>query len=211
LNVPERRLDGARSICDWGVELVRLEKAGGSKWPELLATVPRPTAVPGGVRHHADVSEHPRLLDLSRDEDRHMDSRLHSERFIWLTTVRPDSVPQSVPVWFLWDDPLVTVFSGARTRKARSISVNPGVWLALNAADGGNDIVMMEGTAELLDDSSTSAASTPEFVAKYETALGAQTIEQWSDAFPLPIRIVVHRIVGWTKPGGQLRYRAVRA
>src|SRR4051794_28986190 len=49
------------------------------------------------------------LLDLGRPEDAHMHARLSSEPIAWLGTTTPAGRPHHVPVWFLWDDPLVHV------------------------------------------------------------------------------------------------------
>jgi hypothetical protein len=46
----------------------------------------------------------------------------------WLTTVRPDGRPDSVPVWFLWrDDETILVYSQSGKIKLRNISHNPRV------------------------------------------------------------------------------------
>lgn len=143
-----------------------------------------------------------KLLDPAREEDIHIGERLRAEAVAWLTTVRPDGAPRSVPVWFLWEDPLVVVFSGAGTQKLRSLAKNPAVWMTLNAADDGNDVVLLGGVGQLVDPATISAATTPGFVTKYRRLLRDQTIEEWAAMFSQPIRIRVERIVGWTKPQG---------
>jgi hypothetical protein len=54
------------------------------------------------------------VLDPSKEAHAHADRRLRSEQVAWLTTVRADGQAQSTPVWFLWDDDIVT-FEGAAT------------------------------------------------------------------------------------------------
>ncbi len=39
----------------------------------------------------------------------HIEERLRSNEMVWLTTVRPDGRPHSVPVWFLWDGATVLI------------------------------------------------------------------------------------------------------
>ena len=90
------------------------------------------------------------LLDVTRTDDRHTSERLSAERIIWLGTVRPDGHPRNVPVWFAWHDPMVLIFSMPKTAKVRDVRLSPAVSLALDSADGGQDIVLAEGRAELI-------------------------------------------------------------
>ena len=41
------------------------------------------------------------MLDTTTETGARAERRLHEEEIAWLTTVRPDGQPQSVPVWFL--------------------------------------------------------------------------------------------------------------
>lgn len=43
------------------------------------------------------------MPDTTSEAGGHAERRLREERIAWLTTVRADGQPQSVPVWFLWD------------------------------------------------------------------------------------------------------------
>ena len=90
------------------------------------------------------------LLDVTRTDDRHTSGRLSAEPIIWLGTVRPDGRPRNVPVWFAWHDPMVLIFSMPKTAKVRDVRLSPAVSLALDSADGGQDIVLAEGRAELI-------------------------------------------------------------
>ena len=90
------------------------------------------------------------LLDVTRTDDRHTSERLSAEPVIWLGTVRPDGRPHNVPVWFAWHDPMVLIFSMPQTAKVTHVRLSPAVSLALDSADGGQDIVLAEGRAELI-------------------------------------------------------------
>jgi predicted pyridoxine 5'-phosphate oxidase superfamily flavin-nucleotide-binding protein len=43
------------------------------------------------------------MLDNTTETGASTEERLREEKIAWLTTVRADGQPQSVPVWFLWD------------------------------------------------------------------------------------------------------------
>jgi PPOX class probable F420-dependent enzyme len=63
----------------------------------------------------------------------HAERRLREEEIAWLTTVRADGQPQSVPVWFLWDGETFLVYSQPGRQKLRNIATNPRLGLNLNS------------------------------------------------------------------------------
>ncbi len=65
------------------------------------------------------------MLDTTSEAGSRAEERLHDEEIAWLTTVRPDGQPQSVPVWFLWDGEGFLVYSRPGARKLRNIEANP--------------------------------------------------------------------------------------
>src|SRR5690349_6719181 len=75
--------------------------------------------------------------------------RLRTDEIIWLTTVRGDGRPHSVPVWFLWKDETIIVFSKPNNQKIHNLHHNPHVVLALDGAKRG--VVILEGSAQLLE------------------------------------------------------------
>jgi len=90
------------------------------------------------------------MLDTTSDAGVRAEARLQNEEIAWLTTVRPDGQPQSVPVWFLWDGEGFLVYSKPGTRKLRNIEANPKVNLNLNSSNNGGDVVRAECGAEVL-------------------------------------------------------------
>ena len=95
------------------------------------------------------------------------EQRLVTTRNYWLATASVDGRPHVMPVWGQWlIDPDRFVFSCAPTaRKARNIEANARVSVA---ADDSVEVVVIEGTASLLegDDKQVAAAG---FGPKYET------------------------------------------
>src|SRR5215216_4416920 len=75
-----------------------------------------------------------------------------AEQIAWMTTVRSDGQPQTVPVWFLWDDEGFLIYSQPNRQKLRNIARNPRVGLNLNSNDRGGDVVRLEGTAKIVED-----------------------------------------------------------
>ena len=93
-----------------------------------------------------------------------------SNSIAWLTTVGGDGRPNTVPLGFLWEGQTVLIFSQPKKQKLRNIRKNPRATLALDETNGGHDVVIVEGTAELIDDPQISV-KLPAYVEKYGTLL----------------------------------------
>jgi len=150
------------------------------------------------------------MLDKAQPFHAHIDKRLRTEPIIWLTTCGLRGRPHMVPMWFLWSGREILLFSLPRTRKLRNIAANSSVVLALEAADQGYDVVIVEGRAALLDDPSTSG-SMPPFVHKYEGVPRRWAPREWAQKFSQAIRVAPTKLTAWkTKPGDPPQYTSVR-
>ena len=120
----------------------------------------------------------------------HADARLRDEKIAWLTTVRGDGQPQSSPVWFLYTDGEIVVYSRATTQKVRNVRANPKVAVHLRDIDDGADVVSIEGDA-VVDDSYPQAASIPEYIRKYRSMIADLRMDptSFARAYSVPIRI----------------------
>ncbi len=74
--------------------------------------------------------------------------RLATERNLWLATVRPNGAPHLVPIWFVWHENKAYLCTSRNSVKAKNIANNPRVEFAL---EGGDDPVLIQGTARFLD------------------------------------------------------------
>lgn len=135
-------------------------------------------------------------LDLQKQRDAHFDARLHEELIIWLSTVRSDGRPHLVPVWFLWDSGTILMFSMPNVQKVRNIQHQSRVALALDTKDEGEDVVIVEGVAELLPDG-TVDSTLPAYVEKYRvqmTVIGTSP-EKMAREYTQAIRITPTRFL----------------
>ncbi len=110
------------------------------------------------------------MLDTTTGAGRRAERRLRDEEIVWLTTVRSDGQPQSVPVWFLWDGGTFLVYSMPDQQKLRNIRNNLRVALNLNSNPHGGNVVRIEGTAEIAEDAPP-ATEVGEYVEKYRAAI----------------------------------------
>lgn len=109
-------------------------------------------------------------VDLSFELSGKVLDRLRSEQVIWFTTVSGTGAPQPSPVWFLWQDDSVLIFSQPDTPKVRAIRHNPRVALSFNSNADGGDVVVFSGVATL-DDGKLRANEIPAYVEKYSDGL----------------------------------------
>jgi PPOX class probable F420-dependent enzyme len=119
------------------------------------------------------------------------ETRLRSNLIAWLTTVRPDGQPVTVPVWFLLrDDETILVYTRPEKQKLRNLAANPRVSFVLDVTDIGRNVVRLEGTARTADDQPP-ANEQPAYLAKYTERIGALfgTPEQFATLFSAPLII----------------------
>jgi PPOX class probable F420-dependent enzyme len=133
---------------------------------------------------------------LPAERREHVEARLNRNLMAWLTTVRPDGQPDSVPVWFLVrDDETILVYSQPNKMKLRNISENPKVTLGLDVTDIGRDVIRIHGTAEHVDDA-PAADRQPQYAAKYAERIGAMfgTPRQFAELFSEALVITPSRL-----------------
>lgn len=134
------------------------------------------------------------MVDLTGPEHEHTLERLRDNVIIWLSSVRPDGRPHIVPVWFLWENGTVLIFSKP-DQKVRNLRHSPQVVLALDDTQDGEDVVMLDGTAGLVDDPHLTTAL-PAYAAKYRARIQRLfgTPEQMAAMYSQAIRVTVTRV-----------------
>lgn len=122
-----------------------------------------------------------------------IDHWLHAFRSIWVSTTRPDGRPHAVPVWFIWDGRSLYFISGRRLQKSRNLARQP--WIVVHAGDG-DDVIILEGTAEIVTNHPESERVDSAYRAKYvDPGSGAQAtiFEPEADLY----RVNVKHIMAW--------------
>ena len=138
------------------------------------------------------------FLDLNQPKHAHVDARLRDEPIAWLSTVRPDGRPHLVPVWFLWDGATVFIYSQPAAQKLRNLAANAAAIVALEAADEGEDIAIIEGTASVVD-AAGDPSIVPTYAAKYARGIAGLglTIETMLADYSKLIRVTPRRLIAW--------------
>jgi PPOX class probable F420-dependent enzyme len=151
-----------------------------------------PGPLNGGRRHGGFTME-----NLSPEQRGRVEERLRTDQIVWFGTVRADGQPHLVPVWFLWDGESVLVFSKP-DQKVRDLRANPRATLHFNSTPQGGEVVVLEGTAELLEQPSGEVAP-PAYFEKYAAGIVSfgSTPEQLMVDYPQPIRFRPTKILAW--------------
>jgi len=138
------------------------------------------------------------MLDVTTEAGARADGRLREEEIAWLTTVRPDGQPQSVPVWFLWDGETFLIYSQSGRQKLKNIARNPRVDLNLNSNAYGGDVVRAEGTAEIVNDVPP-ANEVGEYLEKYREAIAriGYDPDGFARAYSVALRVTPARWQVW--------------
>jgi PPOX class probable F420-dependent enzyme len=138
------------------------------------------------------------LFDTTTDAGKRAESRLKEEEIAWMTTVRSDGQPQTVPVWFLWDDEGFLIYSQPNRQKLRNISRNPRVGLNLNSNEQGNDVVRLEGTASI-DEDAPPSSEIPSYVEKYREGIAriGFDVEGFARSYSVAVRVTPGRWQVW--------------
>ena len=123
--------------------------------------------------------------------------RLRTEEVIWLTTVGNDGMPQPSPVWFLWEGETAIIYSRPATPKLRNVTRHPQVALNFNSDSGGDNIIILTGTAEIATDIPPVTAHAS-YLAKYGTAITriGMTPERFAAEYSAVIRVTPTKLRG---------------
>ena len=125
--------------------------------------------------------------------------RLRGELVVWLTTVTATGQPQTSPVWFLWVDDEILVYSRADTPRPRNIRANPRVAATFDSDGDGGGVVSIEGEAHISRERALPSDVPPAYVEKYAAKLAANgwTMATMLADYPVEIRIRPTRIRAW--------------
>lgn len=128
-------------------------------------------------------------------------NRLPTERIAWLSFTDAAGAPHSVPVWFFWRDGLIYIVSEPATGKVRSVRRDGRVQLNLESDPFGNEVVIIEGRAELSDRPSAYwlAEFGQQYLDKYGEAIAAfgMPLAAIAEKFSVTIVVTPTKVRAW--------------
>jgi PPOX class probable F420-dependent enzyme len=139
------------------------------------------------------------MIDLTTKSGARVAERLRNDLVLWLATVTPNGQPQTSPVWFLWVDDEILLFSRAHTPRPGNIRANPRVAANFDSDGDGGDVVSIEGEARIAREKTAAADVPPAYVEKYAAKLASSgwTMTSMLVDYPVEIRIRPTRIRAW--------------
>ena len=138
------------------------------------------------------------VVDEATEVGARVAARLRGDLVAWLVTVSPDATPVPTPIWFLWDDGTILLYSQPGKPKLRHIAANPRVAVALRTDEHGDDLMVVTGEASV-DDGAPSADASPAYVEKYAAEIERQGFNPASFAaeYSVAIRIRPTKLRAW--------------
>jgi nitroimidazol reductase NimA-like FMN-containing flavoprotein (pyridoxamine 5'-phosphate oxidase superfamily) len=97
-----------------------------------------------------------------------IEERLREARNYWLGTTRADGRPHAMPIWGVWLDGALWFGTGLESVKGRNLLRDPRATIHL---ESGDDVVILEGTAERAERDAAYAA----YADKYDMPASAES------------------------------------
>jgi PPOX class probable F420-dependent enzyme len=137
-------------------------------------------------------------IDLSTEFGAQVANRLRDEQIIWLTTTSRDGTPQPNPVWFLWTNDQLMIFSEPGKAKVNNLVRNPRVSLNFNSDGDGGNIAVITGAAAL-DETGYTDDEISAYVAKYTEGMKSLglTLETMVAQYSTVIRVTPEKLRGF--------------
>lgn len=123
-------------------------------------------------------------------------SRLESAKNYWLSSVRPDGRPHSVPKWGVWVDNRFYFDGSPATRHARNIARNPHVNVHL---ESGDHAVIVEGSAAAISQPDPTLAEqiARAYTIKYAALGYSPAPDQWDQGGLFVV--IPQSVLAWTQ------------
>lgn len=131
------------------------------------------------------------MIDFTSTIGQRALERLQAEEYVWLTVVDTKAKPIPNPVWFLWQEDHLLIYSKPAAKRLIHIAENPNVSLHFNGSADGGDIIVFTAKAEL-DSTIPSPDKVPAYIEKYREAIPkiAMTIESFSSTYSQGFRVI---------------------
>lgn len=127
--------------------------------------------------------------------------RLAAEEIGWLGSIGRDGYPHAVPVWFVWADDAVVVFSQPPAAKVKNLRADPHALFHLEAGDDGEQLQVLRGLAEVSAEPTSAWMERvgEAYLAKYGEGIErlGSTPERFAAEYSVAIVLRPHSLIAW--------------
>ncbi|GAB4216619.1 MAG: hypothetical protein OHK0022_57960 [Roseiflexaceae bacterium] len=137
-------------------------------------------------------------IDTSTPFGQRVQRKLEEAEIIWLVTVSDDGTAQPSPVWFLWENDTLLIYSQADAPKLRNIEARPRIALHFDTDAQGNQVEVLIGRA-VLDPQAPPAHEHPAYLAKYEQGIQRIGMDPvgFGQAYTAAVRVTLEKVRGY--------------
>jgi PPOX class probable F420-dependent enzyme len=139
------------------------------------------------------------MLNFKTKFGRKVWKHIKEEYAIWLTTVGADGTPQPRPVWFVWDNDSILIYSQASAFKVAHIKKHKQVALHFSAdPKAEEDVIVLLGTAAI-DKSAPTPDKHRAYLKKYREGIAglSMSLDTFGNDYPVAIRVTLTSMRGW--------------
>ena len=137
------------------------------------------------------------VIDTTTEFGQRVEKRLHEESIIWLTTVRPNGMPEPSPVWFLWNGESCLIYSEPGKTKLKDIAANPKVALSFDSDGRGGNVIVLTGKARV-DEAAPPSDQEASYQTKYRQMIAGigSSPERFARGYSVAIRVTPTKLRG---------------
>ena len=139
------------------------------------------------------------MLNFKSKFGRKVWKHIKEEYVIWLTTLGPDGTPHPRPVWFVWDNDSILIYSQPKAFKVSHLKSHKKVALNFNTDSKGDvDVIVLLGTAKI-EKSAPPAHKMRAYLKKYHDGILElkMTPEGFGRDYSTAIRVTPTAMRGW--------------
>ena len=124
---------------------------------------------------------------------------LKEQKVLRLTTIGPDGVPHTVPVWYLYRSKKILIGTNTKTVKARNLRKNNKVAFCVDIGVNSPDIygVAGSGTARLVEQKGRVSKIATDILLRYFASMREKSAQELLDETDCIIEIAPDRITKW--------------
>jgi PPOX class probable F420-dependent enzyme len=138
-------------------------------------------------------------IDTSTEFGHNVVKRLEEQKLAWLTTVDSAGTPQPNPVWFIWDDGVIYIFSRPNQAKLANIRRSGRISVNLEATADEEHVTIFTGQAEIIDRADLPDGILDRYAERYVEGMAGikMTRAEYEAAYAIPIRFTPEKLRGW--------------